>query len=75
MTKAMGCNTIAIYTFWNQFEQADGSFDFNGQNNMSLFIELCEKHDILVALRPGPYVCAEWDLGGIPINLLANETA
>lgn len=71
MTKAMGCNTIAIYVFWNYLETAPGIFDFKtGNHNIAEFIKICQEENMWVLLRPGPYVCAEWDFGGIPPYLL-----
>lgn len=67
----MGLNTMSVYTFWNYHEIDRGVFDFEtGNKNLSLFLELAEKHDMKVLIRPGPYVCAEWDLGGFPARLL-----
>ncbi len=71
MAKAMGCNTIAIYVFWNYHESKPGEFDFTtGNRNITEFVKLCQKEGMWVLLRPGPYVCAEWDLGGLPSYLL-----
>ncbi len=71
MAKAMGCNTIAVYIFWNYHESAPGQFDFKSENrDVAEFIRLCQQEDMWVLLRPGPYVCAEWDFGGIPSYLL-----
>ncbi len=71
MAKAMGCNTIAAYIFWNYQQQPDGSFDFTtGNHNIAAFIKICQEEGMWVLLRPGPYVCAEWDFGGLPTSLL-----
>lgn len=71
MAKAMGCNTIAAYIFWNYHESTPGHFDFiNDNKNINAFLKICEEEKMWVILRPGPYVCAEWDLGGIPSYLL-----
>lgn len=72
MVKAMGCNTIAAYVFWNYHEQKQGLFDFRTENrDIAAFIKICREENMWVLLRPGPYVCAEWDLGGLPSYLLA----
>ena len=72
MAKAMGCNTIAAYIFWNYHENKAGEFDFStGNKNMAKFIRICQEEGMWVLLRPGPYVCAEWDFGGLPPYLLA----
>ena len=71
MAKAMGCNTIAAYIFWNYHEQKEGVFDFTTENrNIAEFIKICQQEGMWVLLRPGPYVCAEWDFGGLPPYLL-----
>ena len=71
MTKAMGCNTIAAYIFWNYHETIEGVFDFSTANrNIAEFIKICREEGMWVLLRPGPYVCAEWDFGGLPSYLL-----
>ncbi|MBV4360555.1 beta-galactosidase [Pinibacter aurantiacus] len=71
MTKAMGCNTIAAYVFWNYHETTPGKFDFTSENrNIGDFLKICEEEKMWVLLRPGPYVCAEWDFGGLPSYLL-----
>ncbi len=71
MAKAMGCNTIAVYIFWNYQEASPGVFDFTSTNhNIAEFIKICQQENMWVLLRPGPYVCAEWDFGGLPSYLL-----
>jgi beta-galactosidase len=71
MAKAMGCNTIAMYVFWNYHESKEGQFDFTtGNKNLAEFIKLCKDENMWVLLRPGPYVCAEWEWGGLPPYLL-----
>jgi len=71
MAKAMGCNTIAVYVFWNYHELTPGNFDFTTDNrDIAAFIRLCKQEGMWVLLRPGPYVCAEWDWGGLPTYLL-----
>ena len=71
MAKAMGCNTIAVYVFWNYQEPQEGIFDFrSGNHNIAKFIRICQREGMWVLLRPGPYVCAEWDFGGLPSYLL-----
>ncbi|MEV5510816.1 beta-galactosidase [Streptomyces orinoci] len=71
MAKAMGINTIALYIMWNHIEERPGVFDFRtDRRDIARFIRLCQAEGMWVLLRPGPYVCAEWDLGGIPPYLL-----
>lgn len=71
MAKAMGCNTIAAYVFWNYHEQEEGKFDFSsGNRDIAAFVKLAQQEGMWVLLRPGPYVCAEWEFGGLPPYLL-----
>jgi beta-galactosidase GanA len=73
MAKAMGMNTIALYVFWNYHEQKEGVFDFTSENrDIARFVRIAQDEGLWVLLRPGPYVCAEWDFGGIPPYLLAD---
>lgn len=70
MCKAMGMNTICIYLFWNFHEQEPGKFDFTGQKDVAEFVRLIQKNGLYCIVRPGPYACAEWDMGGLPWWLL-----
>ena len=71
MAKAMGLNTISTYVFWNYHEMRPGVFDFHtGNRDVAEFIREAQQEGLWVILRPGPYVCAEWDFGGIPSYLL-----
>ncbi len=71
MAKAMGCNTISVYIFWNYHESEEGIYDFStGNRNIGEFIRIVQDENMWLIVRPGPYVCAEWDLGGIPPYLL-----
>jgi beta-galactosidase len=71
MTKAMGCNTISVYLFWNYHEAEEGVFDFSTDNrNLAEFFKIVQEEGMWLIVRPGPYVCAEWELGGIPPYLL-----
>lgn len=74
MAKAMGLNTIAVYVMWNALESEPGVFDLKtGSRDFVRFIRLCQEEGMWVYLRPGPYVCAEWDFGGLPPYLLRDE--
>lgn len=73
MVKALGMNTVCLYTFWNAHEPKPDQFDFEGQNDLREFIKLCQANDMKVILRPGPYVCAEWEMGGLPWWLLKKK--
>lgn len=73
MCKALGMNTICLYAFWNAHEQEPGKFDFSGQHDIAKFCKLAQKHGMYIILRPGPYVCAEWEMGGLPWWLLKKQ--
>lgn len=73
MCKALGMNTICIYGFWNIHEQTPGKFDFKGQNDVAQFCRLAQKNGMYIMLRPGPYVCSEWEMGGLPWWLLKKK--
>jgi beta-galactosidase len=72
MARAMGLNAITTYVFWNEHEQTPGSYDFSGNNDVAEFVREAQQEGLWVILRPGPYVCAEWEFGGYPAWLLKN---
>ena len=67
MCKALGMNTLCLYVFWNIHEQEEGKFDFTGNNDVAEFIRLAQENGLYVIVRPGPYVCAEWEMGGLVV--------
>ena len=73
MCKALGMNTLCLYVFWNIHEQQEGVFDFTGNNDVAAFCRLAQKNGMYVIVRPGPYVCAEWEMGGLPWWLLKKK--
>jgi len=70
MVRALGLNTVSTYIFWNAIEPQPGQFDWTGQNDIAEFCRLAQKEGLKVIIRPGPYVCGEWDFGGLPWWLL-----
>lgn len=74
MCKALGMNTLCLYVFWNLHEETPGNFDFSGNKDIAAFCKLAQKHGMYVIVRPGPYVCAEWEMGGLPWWLLKNDS-
>jgi beta-galactosidase len=68
--KAAGLNTVGTYVFWNALEPEPGQWDLSGGNDLAAFIRTAERLGLWVIVRPGPYACAEWDFGGLPIWLL-----
>lgn len=71
--KAMGCNTVETYVAWNMHEQEKGKFCFEGMLDIEKFIKLAQQLGLYVIIRPSPYICAEWEFGGLPAWLLAEE--
>jgi len=71
MLRALGLNAVSPYVFWNAHEPAPGKFVFQGEADVAAFVRLAAAEGLHVILRPGPYVCAEWDFGGLPPWLLA----
>src|ERR1700679_1128015 len=72
--KAMGLNAITTYVFWNVHEPQPGVYDFSGNNDVAEFIREAQQEGLYVILRPGPYVCAEWEFGGYPAWLLKDHS-
>ncbi|MBU7591154.1 glycoside hydrolase family 35 protein [Metabacillus halosaccharovorans] len=72
--KALGCNTIETYVAWNMHEPVKNQFNFTGICDILKFIKLAQKLDLFVILRPGPYICAEWEFGGLPAWLLKDDS-
>lgn len=66
MLKALGLNAVATYVFWNTHEPEPGKWDFSGDKNLAEYIKIAGEEGLMVILRPGPYVCAEWEFGGYP---------
>jgi len=70
--RAMGLNTITTYVFWNLHEPVPGKFDFTGNLDVAEFVREAGEEGLYVIVRPGPYICTEWDFGGFPSWLLKN---
>lgn len=73
MSKALGMNTICLYVFWNFHEPEEGKYDFTGQKDIAAFCRMAQENGMYVIVRPGPYVCAEWEMGGLPWWLLKKK--
>src|ERR1700733_141194 len=73
MARAMGLNTITAYVFWNEHEPRPGVYDFAGNKDVAEFVREAQQEGLYVILRPGPYVCAEWEFGGYPAWLLKDR--
>ncbi|XP_015598574.1 beta-galactosidase-1-like protein 2 [Cephus cinctus] len=75
--RAAGLNAVETYVPWNLhepqrdvFDFGDADNDFSGFLNIVKYIQLAREEDLFVIVRPGPYICAEWDFGGLPSWLL-----
>lgn len=68
--RAMGLNTLCTYVFWNVHEPEPGRFVFSGDADLAAFLRTAQEEGLRVILRPGPYICSEWDFGGLPAWLL-----
>ncbi len=64
--RALGLNCVETYTAWNMHEPKCGEFSFEGRLNIAEFIRKAQSHGLMVIVRPGPYICAEWEFGGLP---------
>ncbi|RIX52500.1 beta-galactosidase [Paenibacillus nanensis] len=68
--KACGFNTVETYIPWNLHEPEEGKFMFEGLADVERFIALAGELGLHVIVRPSPYICAEWEFGGLPAWLL-----
>lgn len=71
--KNMGCNTVETYVPWNMHEPNEGEYCFTGRFDIRAFIEKAHSLGLYVILRPSPYICAEWEFGGLPYWLLKDS--
>ncbi len=69
----MGCNTVETYIPWNHHEAERGTFRFDGIHDIERFLQLTEKLGLYVIIRPSPYICSEWEFGGLPAWLLKDR--
>lgn len=63
---ALGCNTVETYCAWNMHEKKINEYDFSGILNIAVFLKKAKEHGLMAIVRPGPYICAEWEFGGLP---------
>lgn len=70
--KNMGCNTVETYIPWNFHEAEKGSFNWSGAHDVCRFLEIAQELGLYIIVRPSPYICAEWEWGGLPAWLLQN---
>jgi beta-galactosidase len=73
LCRAMGLNAVCAYLFWNFHETRPGEFDWTAERDVAEFCRLAQAEGLWVILRPGPYACAEWEMGGLPWWLLKEK--
>ncbi len=71
--KMLGCNTVETYIPWNLHEKEKGQFCFSGMLDIVRYVQLAQELGLMVILRPSPYICAEWEFGGLPYWLLKED--
>ncbi|HEX8601574.1 MAG TPA: beta-galactosidase family protein [Pseudoduganella sp.] len=71
--RVMGLNTVETYVAWNLHEPRPGEFRFDAGLDLAAFVRLAQELGLYVIVRPGPYICAEWEFGGLPAWLLADQ--
>ncbi len=71
--KAMGLNCVETYCVWNMHEKKPGEYDFKGNLDLASFIKTAQEEELMVIVRPGPYICAEWEFGGLPWWIQTDE--
>lgn len=72
--RLMGLNTIETYVPWNFHAPSANEFDLTGQRDLGRFLDLVAAEGLHAIVRPGPYICSEWDGGGLPAWLFADPT-
>jgi len=68
--RAMGLNTVETYVAWNLHEPEPGTFRFDAGLDLVRYLTIAAELGLHAIVRPGPYICSEWDLGGLPAWLL-----
>ncbi|HEY0827332.1 MAG TPA: beta-galactosidase, partial [Bacilli bacterium] len=71
--KEAGYNCIDVYFPWNYHELIEGDWDFEGERDVKAFLQMVSEEGLWVVARPGPYICSEWDGGGLPSFLFTHE--
>ncbi len=69
--RSLGLNTLCTYVFWDLHEPQPGKFDFTGNLDVAAYVRTAQEEGLWVIVRPGPYICSEWDFGGLPPWLLS----
>ncbi len=72
--RAMGCNCVETYCAWNMHEKQPESYDFSGNLDIATFLKIADEEGLMAIVRPGPYICSEWEFGGLPWWLQTDES-
>lgn len=71
--KALGFNTVETYVAWNLHEPREGEFHFEGDLDLEKFLQIAQDLGLYAIVRPSPFICAEWEFGGLPAWLLTKN--
>ena len=71
--KALGFNTVETYVPWNMHEPEKGRFNFQGRLDLEKFLQTAQDLGLYAIVRPSPFICAEWEFGGLPAWLLIED--
>lgn len=71
--RALGCNCVETYCAWNMHEKQPGTYDFTNNLDIAKFLKTAADEGLMAIVRPGPYICAEWEFGGLPWWLQTEE--
>ncbi|MFS9305098.1 beta-galactosidase [Streptococcus peroris] len=71
--KALGFNTVETYVAWNMHEPTEGKFNFEGNLDLERFLQIAQDLGLYAIVRPSPFICAEWEFGGLPAWLLTKN--
>ncbi len=71
--RAMGCNCVETYCAWNMHEKQPEVYDFSGNLDIATFLKIASEEGLMAIVRPGPYICSEWEFGGLPWWLQTDE--
>ena len=71
--RAMGCNCVETYCAWTLHEKKKGEFDFSGILDIEKFLKTAQEEGLMAIVRPGPYICAEFEFGGLPWWIQSEE--
>lgn len=71
--KLAGFNTVETYVCWNLHEPVKNEYDFSGMLDIVKYIKTAQQLGLYIIVRPGPYICGEWEFGGLPAWILKDN--